>query len=172
MILVACDPGFEGAFAFDDTKSGAFDVYDMPVLEKAISGRKRADGKKPTRKIINLAETVALLDTFKGLGATHLVIEDVNGRPGQSAPAAFNFGFGCGVVHGIAHSLGYAIERVAPTVWKAEMKCPSENSKVIRARASELLPHHAHLWPLQKHDGRAEAAMLALWGERKLRVTK
>lgn len=163
MILVACDPGLQGAFCFDDAKSGAFDVYDMPTLEKPLAKR-----SKKTRTIYNIAEVYALLDMFKGLGATHFVIEDVNGRPGQSASAAFSFGFGCGALRGIAFGLGYSVEPVAPSVWKAEMKCPSDNSKVIRARANELLPHHSHLWPLQKHDGRAEAAMLALWGERKL----
>jgi hypothetical protein len=35
-------------------------------------------------------------------------------------------------------------------------------------RASELLPRFAGLWPLVKHDGRAEAALLALYGAREL----
>ena len=63
MILVACDPGLQGAFCFDDTKSGAFDVYDMPTLEKPLAKR-----SKKTRTIYNIAEVYALLDTFKGLG--------------------------------------------------------------------------------------------------------
>jgi hypothetical protein len=31
-----------------------------------------------------------------------------------------------------------------------------------------LLPQAAHQWPLRKHDGRAEAALLALYGARQL----
>jgi hypothetical protein len=37
-----------------------------------------------------------------------------------------------------------------------------------RARASQLLPQHAGHWPLKKHDGRAEAALIALYGWRQL----
>ena len=37
-----------------------------------------------------------------------------------------------------------------------------------RARASELLPSYSHLWQRVKDDGRAEAALIALWGARML----
>jgi crossover junction endodeoxyribonuclease RuvC len=37
-----------------------------------------------------------------------------------------------------------------------------------RARACELLPRLADRWPLVKHHGRAEAALLALYGIRAL----
>jgi hypothetical protein len=39
-----------------------------------------------------------------------------------------------------------------------------------RARASQLLPGAADQWPLVKHDGRAEAALIALWGIRSLNL--
>jgi hypothetical protein len=35
-----------------------------------------------------------------------------------------------------------------------------------RARASQLIPSAAHHWPLKKHDGRAEAALLAFYASR------
>ena len=163
MILVACDPGLQALSASTIQKSGAFDVYDMPTLEKPLAKR-----SKKTRTIYNIAEVYALLDMFKGSARRISSSRSRQGGPASPRSAAFNFGFGCGVLRRIAFGLGYSVEPVAPSVWKAEMKCPSDNSKVIRARANELLPHHAHLWPLVKHDGRAEAAMLALWGERKL----
>ncbi len=37
-----------------------------------------------------------------------------------------------------------------------------------RARAGELLPRAACHWPLAAHAGRAEAALIALWGAREL----
>jgi hypothetical protein len=37
-----------------------------------------------------------------------------------------------------------------------------------RARASQLLPEAADQWPLRRHDGRAEAALIALYGARQL----
>jgi hypothetical protein len=40
-----------------------------------------------------------------------------------------------------------------------------------RARASELFRGGAVHWPLVKHDGRVEAALIALWGIRALNAT-
>jgi hypothetical protein len=37
-----------------------------------------------------------------------------------------------------------------------------------RARASELLPAYSHLWQRKRDDGRAEAALIALYGWRQL----
>jgi hypothetical protein len=37
-----------------------------------------------------------------------------------------------------------------------------------RARASQLLPAAAHQRPLRRHDGRAEAALIALFGAQQL----
>ena len=54
---------------------------------------------------------------------------------------------------------------VPPQVWKRRFNLTSDKD-ASRARASELLPAHAHLWPLKEHDGRAEAALLALYGAR------
>ena len=104
----------------------------------------------------------------EAVGCTALYIEDVSGVPGQSGPAAFNFGYGVGVVRTAALAAGIAVKPVHPSVWKRQMKVPSgpKKSKAVRALASDLLPAWAHLWPLEKHDGRAEAALLALWAEK------
>jgi hypothetical protein len=37
------------------------------------------------------------------------------------------------------------------------------------ARASELLPKASHLWTLGKHHGRAEAALISMYGRELLR---
>lgn len=161
MILVAIDPGLQGAFALYDTQRVSMHIVDMPTAAVGRSAKK-------DKTIVDFAATNALLAAYRDIGATHLVIEEVGGRPGQGASAAFSFGFGAGGLHSAAQMLGYSIEPVTPVKWKGDMRCPSDSSKAIRARATQLMPAHAHLWPLAKHDGRAEAAMLALWGERKL----
>jgi hypothetical protein len=44
----------------------------------------------------------------------------------------------------------------------------SRSNDGCRARASQLLPGSADQWRLRRHDGRAEAALIALYGLRQL----
>ena len=55
----------------------------------------------------------------------------------------------------------------SPRRWKRALHVPKAKD-AARARASQLLPEAAHQWRLRKHDGRAEAALLALYGARQL----
>ncbi len=157
-MIVSCDPGLEGAFCLNDWESGRLEVVPMPTQKRQIKGR-------ALRDVIDEGEVLSLLQTFAALGATHLFIEQVGGIPGQSAPAAFSFGQGYGAVRMAAMAAGLALETVPPAVWKAALKVPKDKT-AARHRASEMLPAHRHLWPRVKDDGKAEAAMLALYGER------
>lgn len=159
-ILVAVDPGLTGAFACYDTARGRLDVMAMPTY-------KQAKGKASARNTLDEEEIVALITSFHGMGATHLFFEEVGGLPKQSASAAFNFGYGCGVIITTARVLGMVIERVRPEIWKAALKVPKDKN-AARARASEMIPTHKHLWPLIKDDGKAEAALIAVYGQQRL----
>ena len=153
-MILAVDPGLSGAFAFYD--GTALSVRDMPTYT-AVAGV-----RKTNRKFIDEAGVLRTLSSVR-LVAEILVMEQVGGIPGQSAPAAFTFGYGVGVVLTAARCAGYRIERVAPATWKSALKVPADK-RASRARASEMLPSHSGLWQRQKDDGRAEAAMLALYG--------
>lgn len=156
--IVAVDPGIYGAFAtLHDSRQPV--VRDMPTYT-AAAGARGAD-----RKFIDPAGVVQALKTYQMLGYDTLVIEQVGGIPGQGASTAFTFGHGVGLIIGSAMTLGFRVERVAPATWKSALRCPKDKRQA-RARASELLPMGAELWPLAKHDGRAEASMLALYGEK------
>lgn len=157
-MIVACDPGVSGALALWDWRSGCLDVVRMPVQQKQIAGRK-------LRTVIDEGEVLSTLQAFSAMGATHLFIEAVGGLPGQSAPAAFNFGHGYGAVRMAALAAGLALEAVPPAVWKQALKVPKDKH-AARQRASEMIPTHKHLWGMAKDDGLAEAALLALYGER------
>jgi len=158
-MILAADPGLYGALALWDPETQALTISDLPFTEKKVRGA------KALRKVQDEALMVAAVETFRFMGATVFVIERVGGMPGQSAPAAFNFGYGCGVLVTAARAAGLRIERVEPSVWKAALRVPRDKN-AARARASDMMPTHAHLWPLKKHDGRAEAALLARYGER------
>lgn len=166
-MIIAIDPGQNGAIAAYDTRSGELNVFDMPT---------RSFGNKG-RLVVDVLEIHGLLASFKDLGASVLFIEQVGGLPGQSASGAFTFGEGFGAVTAVATLLGYRIERIPPATWKTALRVPSDKKSAI-TRASEMIPTHHKLWSagakgtIQQKSGRAEAAMLALYGERILERLK
>jgi hypothetical protein len=160
-VILGVDPGLKGAFAYYDGVT--LSIRDMPTYT-AKAGARRTD-----RVFIDEGRVVGLMRSLvNGQRKLHipdpiLVIEQVGGIPGQSASSAFVFGRGVGVIIGAAHAFGLRIEVVAPATWKSALRVPADK-RASRARASELLPAYSDQWPLQKHDGRAEASMIALWG--------
>lgn len=152
-MILACDPGIHGAFAISNGAQ-LLSVVDMPTAIAVINHRKREVIDEPELRLL-LAKASA--------HAKILVIERVGGLPGQSGPGAFTFGYGVGLVRGMARLLGYQIEVVDPSRWKAVMKCPADKD-LARKRATEVFPGYASVWRLKKHDGRAEAALLAEYG--------
>jgi hypothetical protein len=98
-------------------------------------------------------------------------IEKVGGIGKQSASKSFQFGLNTGILHGMVYSNLIPLEFVTPQKWKAHfsLKRPidAKNSAfktMSRGKASSLLPQFAHLWALAKHDGRAEATLIAIYG--------
>lgn len=167
LIICAIDPGLEGAFAVYNLRTGQLEVYDMPLAVKQLTGGKR-------KQVLSEPDVLVLAARLKSEGVRDVFIEDVGGLPRQSAPAAFNFGYGVGVVRMALRAHGLSVHPVIPQTWKKALRCPAEKDGAI-LRANELLPTHAHLWSKSAKGsaglkaGRAEAAMIALYGERVLR---
>ncbi|HYH38275.1 MAG TPA: hypothetical protein VD860_08645 [Azospirillum sp.] len=150
-LLLGVDQGKHGALAFFEPETGALDVHDMPLAK---------DGRG--RQVIDRVALALLLDRQD---ITHAWVEQVGVMPGEGAVGAFSFGLGCGLLLGILAANFTPTTTVTPQVWKRALRVPADKS-AARLRASELLPRHAAHWPLVKHDGRAEAALLALYGAR------
>lgn len=154
MIFLGVDPGLSGALAFWHPATRMLDVFDMPTLEL---GKKRIDGYELAR----------ILDTKTGdmVAPKLCIIEQVAARPGAGVSGMFNFGRSFGLAEGVISAQFWPLEYAMPHVWKRVMACPKEKDGA-RARASQLMPEHHAQWALKKHDGRAEAALLALYAER------
>ncbi len=160
-MILAIDPGWSttapGAAALYDGATGELVLWDLPTYPTIVAGRERDR--------IDEHATIRIVRAAAANGATVMVIEQVGGMPNQAAAAAFVFGYGVGVLTAAAYAVALPIERVAPATWKTALKVPREKGKA-RTRASEMLPAYAHEWALQKHHGRAEAALLAVYGWR------
>lgn len=158
MHILASDPGLHGAIALLDTERMTLAVRDMPVQVRELANKK-------LRELVDEAELIALMSYYRDVGVADFYLEQVGGRPGQGAHAAFMFGSYVTAVRVAARAAGLHVHEVSAAVWKQAMKAPKDK-KASRHRASELLPAFAHLWPRQMDADRAEAAMLALYGAR------
>ena len=148
MVIAGIDPGFGGAIAAIDHQWSQVKIEDMPLFH--VKQKKHIDLQK-------------LVDIIRATDAGHIIIEHVGVMPKQGIVSAFNFGTGFGMLQGIVATIGIPMTLVRPNKWKPKMQVPADKDGA-RMRASQLLPSSSDLWPLKKHDGRAEAALLAMYG--------
>ena len=151
-MILGIDPGLGGAIAAL-TAHSRLDIYDMPTLALTVNGktRRRIDGHKLAQLIKSLAPAV-----------TAAVLENVHSMPAQGVASSFSFGKAAGAIEQclVDHNIPY--RTVEPAVWKRYFSVTHDKDS-SRQRASQLLPAFAGLWPNKSHDGRAEAALLALY---------
>jgi crossover junction endodeoxyribonuclease RuvC len=151
--ILGVDPGLSGCMA--TLYDGAVDVFDIPTTTRTVN--------KKEKRQIDPYSLAAWLEIQRPL-IKFAVIEQVGTMPGQGVTSAFNFGFTTGVIHGIIAACGIGIRTVPPQVWKRKYGLLGQNKDASRGEASRRFPQFTHLWSLKEHDGRAEAALLALYG--------
>jgi crossover junction endodeoxyribonuclease RuvC len=148
VIVVGIDPGNTGAIGVLQGRE-LMAVYDMPVVDKLVSER-------------------LLVDLLRQIGIDHLkpttmcVIEQVAAMPGQGVSSMFKFGTAYGIQRCAPVALGWPTHLVTPAKWKRDMGLSSDK-ELSRRRAIQQWPSMAQSFARKKDDGRAEAALLALW---------
>ena len=147
-LILGVDPGRTGALAVLDTHDGRVTCHDMP---DTIEGLHALVCEMPAVRLAVLEQLHA--------GPT---------MPGTRVAAMFEH---YGALKGALIWRDIPIRTVRPDQWKAAMGVPKRAGKTERKRASrekagEAFPADAEQWRLAKHDGRAEAALLALYGKR------
>jgi crossover junction endodeoxyribonuclease RuvC len=94
------------------------------------------------------------------------VVERVGPMPKQGVSSTFKFGRGVGLVEGVLGGALVPISYVSPVTWKRHFQVGAEKEEA-RQKAIQLWPAHAaELFSRKRDHGRAEAALIALWGHR------
>lgn len=137
------DPGLSGAIAFFYTKEGRIEAEDMPVVAKTV------DAWTLSNRILEMKTTRA-------------IVESVHSMPKQGVASSFCFGQTFGTVLGVLGALAIPYELVTPQMWKKYFRLDGDKDKSIKL-IKQKFPASEHLFRLQKHHGRAEAALLALY---------
>lgn len=164
-VFIGIDPGLNGAIAAIGVTSGtrfgdaispaSLYVADIPTHEITVNGKKRQQLDKHR-----------LREILTGIGTgCRAFVEDVHSMPKQGVASSFKFGFVAGAIQQAVVDAGFELTLVPPQVWKRRFGLTADKD-AARARASAVFPGSSHLWPLKKHDGRTEAALIALYGAR------
>jgi crossover junction endodeoxyribonuclease RuvC len=83
--------------------------------------------------------------------------------PGQGVTSMFNFGRSYGDVRGVIGAMEVPLHFVTPQKWKKHFGLSSDKEQ-SRLRAIRMFPAVADSFKRKKDDGRAEAALIALYG--------
>lgn len=167
MLFLGVDPGLYGALAVIDHNAAVVDIFDFPLSQVKVNGSIKYE--------IDRAATYRIVSAFRGQ-ICHAFIERITAmppKPNKDGSAAFagatstlNFGINFDIPMTVCACCGIPYTLIMPSVWKKALQV-SRDKNVARHRASQLFPHAVHHWPLKKHDGRAEAALIAYAGLQK-----
>jgi len=154
-LTIGIDPGLLGALAVLSQSGDVEALADLPVIrDRSLAW---IDGGELQR---------LLLGALNGRPA-RAYIERVSAMPGQGVASSFNFGVGFGSILSIVQAWPLPIEFVTPAVWKRGLGLGSDKrASLDRAR---LLFPTADLG-LAKHEGRAEALLIAYWAAARARA--
>lgn len=151
---IGFDPGLDGAFAVIDGRGDIVQVFDMPTVEIKV-------GNSMKRRVAPAA-IVSELELFCREGQCLAIVESVAARPGQGVASMFGFGRSLGVLEGLLAGLKISHRLVPPQTWTKAMRvAPGKGGS--RQRAMEQWPAHAGEFKRVKDDGRADAALIALF---------
>jgi crossover junction endodeoxyribonuclease RuvC len=155
MIIAGIDPGLSGAIALLPINCDGprlVTVFDMPTFELERNGKKKRE--------LDCAGIAAIFTTAT---IDEVWLEQVGPMPKQGVSSVFSFGGSYWAMRMAATMALKPLYLVTPQVWKKALRVPAAKDGA-RARASSLMPYAAKNWPLVKHDGRAEAALIAYYG--------
>lgn len=151
MIVLGVDPEIRGGLAVvnDGGVGTLVDAIDIPVIGSGA------------RERVDVAAVRALIERHKPALA---LIERAQAMPRQGSSSGFKYGRAVGALEAAVALSGIPLEIIEPATWKRAWRLPGKDKEAARQRALQLFPA-AHTLLARKLDhGRAEAALIALYG--------
>lgn len=167
-LILGVDPGLSGACAILNGASRELvAIFDMPLSTKddRENGGRGVDGYTLGTIIGQYANDIqcAIVELVGGMTYIHTDAQGRQSKRGQGSAESFAFGKSAGVAQGVIQGLLIPCHFVYPATWKSLMGLNS-NKNLSRERARQQWKSHAAHFSRVKDDGRAEAALLALFG--------
>ena len=151
---IGIDPGLSGALSFFLTSGMMLlGVKDMPVMS-SITGKGR---------VVDVLELAIIMEPFRGW-VSHCVIERVGSMPTDGVASAFKFGKNAMAPEALAQAYRMPVVFPTPGMWKKKAGLLKKDKGASLTMAKSLFPEKADLFKLKKHEGRAEAVLIAMFG--------
>jgi crossover junction endodeoxyribonuclease RuvC len=154
MIIIGIDPGQTGAIAAMENGE-LVGLHDMPT-----SSRIHGKGQQ-----VNPSELASILMEMRDARPAVVFLETVAAMPGQGVSSTFHFGESVGIVLGVCGALGLQVRRVRPQYWKKKAGIIGKDKDTARTLAIQSHPDFSDMLKLKKHHNRAEAILIAQFGE-------
>jgi crossover junction endodeoxyribonuclease RuvC len=164
-IYLGIDPGFSGACAaFLPDHALAGDLCDEKI-------------KDPILRVAQ--QTWALQEMIDACRQYDVelvaLVEQVGGRPTDGSNIAFKFGMSYGGILAVLHANNIPVRTVTPAKWKADLfgatyfkgMSGTQTKEESRLKALTMFPQAAEYLARKKDHGRAEALLLAYYGQQK-----
>ena len=154
MIVLGVDPGIHGGLAIVSIINEAAepfltDVCDIPVA--GVAAKERVDA-------------IELRNWVEAHKPQHAFIERAQAMPKQGISSAYKYGRSVGCIEGVIAACEIPLTIIEPSAWKKFSGLRGSDKELSRQRALQLFPD-AHGFIARKKDhGRAEAALIALYG--------
>lgn len=147
-LVLGCDPGLSGALALVETDGPLLsEVIDMPVIRYGKAA---------------VIDGARILDWLDGRDIGAIVVEDVHSMPRQGVASTFAFGRALGGVEAVLTALGVPLTHVRPEKWKRKAGLGKDKASSLDLARLRFGPREE--FRRKKDEGRAEAALIALFG--------
>ena len=165
VIIIAIDPGINGAIVLMSDVSQTIEIYDMPTVPKSV-GKGRQVCASGVRDIIGVDHLKGTERGRKVYEHPSAIVELVGPTPQMGVTSAFAFGKTAGIIEGVLAALQIGVVYVRPQAWKKRFGLIKKEKDASRTKAIELYPQLARQLSRKKDADRAEALLLAHFASR------
>jgi crossover junction endodeoxyribonuclease RuvC len=156
MRVFGCDPGVHGGLAVIEINDGAapqlVDAIDIPVA--GVGAKERVN-------------VLAIRAWILAHRPQHAFIKRAQALPKQGASSGFKYGRATGALEAVLACCEIPLTIIEPSAWKRAHSLHRGDKEGARQRALMLFPNKHELFNLKRHHGRAEAALVALYGAKR-----
>ncbi len=169
MIVIGVDPGLTGAFAFIDTEDGRVHVEDMWTIAIPEAGPNTT-----VKKEVDVLSMHEVVQEWLIRGAPALAFMEHTSSVGQVGQEQAKLSLAAGKASCLAvlRLAGVTVHRVTPVAWKRfyGIKEPMPGGKGLSQKKQALRlardMYGVEYLRLEKHHNRADALLIARWGQR------
>ncbi len=160
MIILAIDPGLDGAVSCTDEDGKVCAVLDLPTELRGTGTKRQIDTRAFSRLLreTHLQYQQRMYAWVELVGA--MPIRRNDGAKPQGAASAFNFGDTAGAIRGVLGALEIPYEYVRPQAWKKGLGLVKTSKEEDRLEAIKRHPEAEQYLTRKKDHNRAEAILI------------